>query len=83
VTYRDPPEKQKVKPPPGAWHRFIEALVVVSVALWLVVVNGLGVYWVLKVWLPAANGVFALIATVVFGVCVLAVVFNLAERRQW
>jgi len=83
MSYREGPEKEKLRPLPGPWHKFIEAALVISAAVWFTILNGVGIYWSLKRWLPQSDGFFALTATVVIAFGVGGAVFSIAERRDW
>ncbi len=84
MSYRDSPPKEKLRPPPGPWHKFIEAVLVIGAAVWLNIVSGIGIYKLLKAWAPSDDcGFFAFMASVVLGFGMVGAIFSLAERRDW
>ena len=86
MTYREGPEKEKLRPLPGPWHKFFEAALVISAAVWFTILNGVGIYCSLKHWLPEAagsHGIIVVVATILIGVGMCGTVFGFAERRGW
>jgi hypothetical protein len=84
MSYRARPEKEKMRSPPGPWHKFIESLLVIATAISLNVAFGIGIYRLLKAWAPSEDcAIFAIVAAVLFSCGTFGAVISLAERRDW